>query len=242
MTCGRVHSHDLSVGVDGPGTRFVLFLAGCALRCLYCHSPETWHMRDGTLSTVDEVMAEVDRYTRFISAAGGGFTVSGGEPLLQPRFTAALLAAAKERGLHTALDTSGYLGARADSALLEATDLVLLDIKSWHPDTYHRVTGAQVEPTLLFARRLADRGTPVWVRFVLVPGLTDAQSNVDGIARFVALLPNVARVEVLPFHRLGTVKYAALGIPFPLAATAPPDDALLARVRGQFAAAGLTVC
>jgi len=242
MTCGRVHSHDLSVGVDGPGTRFVQFLAGCPLRCLYCHSPDSWHMRDGRLSTVDEVMSDVDGYTRFIRAAGGGFTVSGGEPLLQPRFTAALLAAARERGLHTALDTSGYLGARADEALLSATDLVLLDIKSWHPETYRRVTGVEVEPTLLFARRLAERGTPIWVRFVLVPGLTDASSNVDGVARFLALLPSVERVEVLPFHRLGVVKYQTLGIPFRLAGTVPPDAALLARVRGQFAEHGLTVC
>jgi pyruvate formate lyase activating enzyme len=242
MTSGRVHSHDLSVGVDGPGTRFALFLAGCPLRCLYCHSPDTWHLRDGTLSTVDEVMVEVDKYTRFIRAAGGGLTVSGGEPLLQPRFTAELLCAAKQRDLHTALDTSGYLGARADDALLDATDLVLLDIKSWHPDTYRRVTGVDVDPTLAFARRLADRGIPVWVRFVLVPGLTDKPSNVDGIARFVSLLPNVERVEVLPFHRLGVAKYSALGIPFPLANTAPPDDALLARVHGQFTEAGLTVC
>lgn len=205
----------------------------CPLRCLYCHSPDTWHLRNGQLSTVDEVMAEVDKYTRFIRAAGGGFTVSGGEPLLQPRFTAALLVAAKERGLHTALDTSGYLGVRADGPLLDATDLVLLDIKSWHPETYRRVTGVEVEPTLAFAQRLADRGTPVWVRFVLVPGLTDAPSNVDGIAQFVALLPNVERVEVLPFHRLGVAKYAALGIPFPLPDTVPPDDALLDRVQRE---------
>jgi pyruvate formate lyase activating enzyme len=239
---GRVHSHDLSVGVDGPGTRFVVFLAGCPLRCLYCHSPDTWQMRNGRLSTVDDVMVEVDKYSRFIHAAGGGFTVSGGEPLLQPRFTAGLLAAAKRRGLHTALDTSGHLGARADETLLGATDLVLLDIKSWHPGTYRAVTGAEVEPTLLFARRLAERGTPLWIRFVLVPGLTDEPSNVEGIARFAALLSTVERIEVLPFHRLGIAKYAALGIPFPLAHTPPPDDALLGRVRGQFAEQGLTVC
>jgi pyruvate formate lyase activating enzyme len=239
---GRVHPHDLSVGVDGPGTRFVVFLAGCPLRCLYCHSPDTWHMRNGRLSTLDDVMAEVDKYTRFIHAAGGGFTVSGGEPLLQPAFTTTLLAAAKERGLHTALDTSGFLGARADDALLAATDLVLLGIKSWHPDTYRRVTGVEVAPTLRFARRLADRGIAIWVRFVLVPGLTDRTSDVEGVARFVALLPTVQRVEVLPFHRLGVAKYAALGLPFPLADTPPADDALLSRVRGQFAEQGLTVC
>ncbi len=240
---GRVHSHDLSVGVDGPGTRFVVILAGCPLRCLYCHSPDAWHMRDGTLSTVDGVMSEVDKYRRFIEVAGGGFTVSGGEPLLQPRFTSDLLTAAKERGLHTALDTSGFLGARADGALLAATDLVLLDIKSWHPDTYYEVTGGgEVAPTLHFARRLAERGIPMWIRFVLVPGYTDAPSNVEGIARFAALLSTVERVEVLPYHRLGAFKYAALHLPYPLPGTPPPDEALLARVRAQFAGQGLTVC
>jgi pyruvate formate lyase activating enzyme len=187
-------------------------------------------------------MTEVDKYTRFIRAAGGGFTVSGGEPLLQPRFTTELLAAAKRRELHTALDTSGLLGARADDALLAATDLVLLDVKSWHPETYRQVTGREVAPTLWFARRLAERGIAIWIRFVLVPGLTDRSSNVEGIARFAALLPTVERVEVLPFHRLGIAKYRALGIPFPLAGTQPPDEALLSRVRGQFAEQGLTVC
>jgi len=241
MARGRVHSWDLSIGVDGPGTRFVQFLAGCPLRCLYCHSPDTWRLRNGRLSSVDEVMSEVDGYTGFIRAAGG-FTVSGGEPLLQPRFTAALLAAARDRGLHTALDTSGYLGARAGDDLLRVTDLVLLDVKSWHPGTYRRVTGVDVEPTLLFARRLSRLGIPIWLRFVLVPGLTDDPSNVEGVARFAAKLSTVERVEVLPYHRLGVAKYAALGIRYPLEGTAPPDGALLARVRDQFAAEGLAVC
>jgi len=241
MARGRVHSWDLSIGVDGPGTRFVQFLAGCPLRCLYCHSPDTWRLRNGRLSSVDEVMSEVDGYTGFIRAAGG-FTVSGGEPLLQPEFTAALLAAARDRGLHTALDTSGYLGARAGDDLLRVTDLVLLDVKSWHPGTYRRVTGVDVEPTLLFARRLSRLGVPIWLRFVLVPGLTDDPSNVEGVARFAAKLSTVERVEVLPYHRLGVAKYAALGIRYPLKGTAPPDGALLARVRDQFAAEGLAVC
>ena len=243
MSTGAVHSFDLSVGVDGPGTRFVVFLAGCPLRCQYCHSPDTWSTRNGRRAGVDDLLVEVDKYRRFIEVAGGGLTVSGGEPLLQPAFTGALLRAAKDRGLHTALDTSGFLGARADDALLDATDLVLLDIKSWHPETYREVTGGgQIAPTLRFARRLSERGMPMWIRFVLVPGLTDAPSNVDGIARFVALLPTVARVEVLPFHRLGAQKYTELGLRFPLADTEAPDEALLTRVRDQFAAQGLTVC
>ncbi|GGO79033.1 pyruvate formate-lyase-activating protein [Nonomuraea cavernae] len=231
---GAVSSWDLSIGVDGPGTRFVLFTAGCPLRCQYCQNPETWRMRDGRQATTDEIMAEIGRYQRFISVAGGGVTISGGEPLLQPRFTAELLRRCHDGGLHTALDTSGLLGARADDAMLADTDLVLLDIKSFDPATYRRVTGGPVEPTLRFARRLAELGRPTWVRFVLVPGLTDAFENVDALARFVAALGNVERVDVLPFHRLATAKYARLGLRFPLADVPPPDQGLLDRVHRQF--------
>jgi pyruvate formate lyase activating enzyme len=236
---GRLHSWDLSVGVDGPGTRFVAFTAGCPLRCLYCANPDTWRMRDGTATTAGAVLADVARYRRFIGTAGGGFTVSGGEPLLQPAFTGALLAGARDLGLHTAMDTSGFLGARADDALLDACSLVLLDIKSWDRALYRRLTGRDLHPTLGFARRLADRATPVWVRFVLVPGLTDDPDNVGGVARFVAGLGNVERVDVLPFHRLGAHKYRDLGLRFPLADTAPPDEATVARAVGQFRDAGL---
>lgn len=240
-TVGAVHSFDVSTGVDGPGTRFVAFLAGCPLRCLYCHSPDTWTMRSGQRTTTDDLMAQIERYHRFIDVAGGGVTLSGGEPLLQPRFTREMLQRCQAAGLHTALDTSGYLGFRADDQLLDATDLVLLDIKSWDPTTYRIVTGRRLAPTLAFARRLADRGTPIWVRFVLVPRLTDAVENVDGIAAFAATLSTVERVEVLPFHRLGAHKYRQLGMPFPLATTEPPDPELLDRVRNQFADHGLSV-
>ncbi|HVQ89723.1 MAG TPA: pyruvate formate-lyase-activating protein [Mycobacteriales bacterium] len=239
---GRVHSWDTSIGVDGPGTRFVLFTAGCPLRCGYCHNPDTWAGRSGRLMTAGEVLARIDRHARFLRVAGGGVTVSGGEPLLQPAFTEAVLAGSRERGLHTALDTAGSLGHRAGDALLAATDLVLLDIKSWDPAIYRAVTGGEVAPTLTFARRLARRGQPVWIRFVLVPGWTDGVANVAGLARFCAGLGNVERVDVLPFHSLGAAKYAALGLPYPAAGVRPPDADLLARVRGQFAATGLTVC
>ncbi|WP_338390912.1 pyruvate formate-lyase-activating protein [Micromonospora haikouensis] len=239
---GAVHSWDLSIGVDGPGTRFVAFLAGCPLRCRFCHSPDTWYRRSGRHQTVDELMAQVQRYRRFISVAGGGVTISGGEPLMQPRFTGEVLRRCHALGLHTALDTSGFLGARADDALLDATDLVLLDVKSRDPATYRRVTRTgEIGPTLRFGRRLAARGTTIWIRFVLVPGLTDAPDNVAGVADFAAELPSLQRVEVLPFHRLGAHKYAELGLTFPLADTEPPTPELLDRVRGQFAARGLTV-
>ena len=237
---GAVHSWDISTGVDGPGTRFVVFTQGCPLRCLYCQNPDTWHMRDGRRVPASELLTRAARYTGFIAASGGGATVSGGEPLLQPAFTRALMQGFKDLGLHTALDTSGYLGARADDALLDATDLVLLDIKSWDRARYRHLTGGELDPTLAFARRLADRATPVHLRYVLVPGLTDIPEDIDAIAAFAASLGNIERVDVLPFHTLGAAKYRRLCIPFPLEHTRPPTPALVAETRARFAASGLT--
>lgn len=236
---GSVHSWDLSTGVDGPGTRFVVFTAGCPLRCVYCHNPDTWAGRSGQRMSAAEVLALAGRYRRFIGAAGGGLTVSGGEPLLQPAFTRAVLAGAQELGLHTALDTSGYLGARADDALLDATDLVLLDIKSFDPAIARRVTGRGIAPTLAFARRLAARRQRTWLRFVLVPGWTDDPGDIAELARFAASLGNVERVDVLPFHALGAAKYSALGLDYPCAGVTPPSAAQVSRVRAAFADAGL---
>ncbi|MFF3885895.1 pyruvate formate-lyase-activating protein [Streptomyces sp. NPDC001914] len=238
-TTGRIHSWDLSTGVDGPGTRFVLFVNGCPLRCLYCANPDTWHLRDGREVTVDEVMAEIGKYRSFVTAAGGGVTVTGGEPLLQPAFTGAVLRRCKEAGLHTALDTSGFLGARADDELLADTDLVLLDIKSFDVAAYRELTGGELAPTLDFATRLDRLGIPVWIRYVLVPGRTDAPGPIDGLARFLSGLGNVDRVDVLPFHTMGAPKYEALGIPFLLRDTPVPEPSLTERVRNQFRAHGL---
>nr|WP_037608811.1 pyruvate formate-lyase-activating protein [Streptacidiphilus rugosus] len=235
-----LHSWDLSTGVDGPGTRFVAFLSGCPLRCLYCHNPDTWHMRDGRRASADEIVREAAKYTDFIHAAGGGATISGGEPLLQPLLTGELLHRFKhELGLHTALDTSGFLGNRATDALLADTDLVLLDIKSWDRALYRRLTHQELAPTLDFARRLADLGKEVWVRFVLVPGLTDAAENIDGVAAFAASLGNITRVDVLPFHKLGKQKWRALGLDFTLADTPTPTGDQTASARAIFAAHGL---
>ncbi|OKK03714.1 pyruvate formate lyase-activating protein [Streptomyces sp. CB03234] len=239
MTTGRIHSWDLSTGVDGPGTRFVLFLNGCPLRCLYCANPDTWHLRDGQQVTVDDVVTRIERYRRFTGLAGGGVTLTGGEPLLQPAFTADVLHRCKELALHTALDTSGALGRRADDALLADTDLVLLDIKSFDTAVYRRLTGGHLAPTLDFATRLNRLGVPAWIRYVLVPGWTDDLVAVEGLARHLADLDNVERVDVLPFHKLGASKYDALRIPFPLRDNPVPDGALVDRVREQFRAHGL---
>ncbi|MER5518356.1 pyruvate formate-lyase-activating protein [Streptomyces sp. NPDC002763] len=236
---GRIHSWDLSTGVDGPGTRFVLFFSGCPLRCLYCANPDTWHMRDGRSMTVDEVMAEIEKYRDFITTAGGGVTLTGGEPLLQSAFAGAVLRRCKEAGLHTVLDTSGFLGARATDELLADTDLVLLDIKSFDVPTYRALTGGELAPTLSFATRLDRLGIPMWIRYVLVPGWTDTPEPIDGLARFVGELPAVQRVDVLPFHKLGAAKYTALGISFALADTPGPSAELVERVRGQFRRQGV---
>ncbi|AWZ05411.1 MULTISPECIES: pyruvate formate-lyase-activating protein [unclassified Streptomyces] len=237
---GTVHSWDLSTGVDGPGTRFVTFLSGCPLTCLYCHNPDTMRMRNGKRTSADDVIAEARKYTKFIAASGGGATISGGEPLLQPVFAGELLHRMKnDLGLHTALDTSGFLGARATDALLRDVDLVLLDIKSWDRETYRHVTGRPLEPTLDFARRLADLGKEVHLRFVLVPGLTDARENIEGVAAFAGTLGNVSRVDVLPFHKLGEGKWEALDMKFTLHDTPSPTAGQVAEAKAIFAAQGL---
>ena len=177
-------------------------------------------------------------YAAPLRAMGGGLTISGGEPLTQVHFTKRLFAAAKRMGLHTALDTSGFLGARADDDYLRHVDLVLLDIKSWDPETYRRARARMCGRRSQFAERLAALGKPVWVRFVLVPGLTDDPANVEGIARFVAPMKNVEWVEVLPFHQMGAFKWKAFGLDYELSDTPSPSPELVARVLGQFRDAG----
>ncbi|MGM0384655.1 MAG: pyruvate formate-lyase-activating protein [Actinomycetota bacterium] len=236
---GSLHSWELVTAVDGPGTRLTTFMAGCPLRCLYCHNPDTMRMRDGQQVHVDEPLKKVRRYRPVFRATRGGLTVSGGEPLMQPAFVTRLLEGAKEMGVHTALDTSGFLGAHADGRLLDSLDLVLLDVKSGLPDTYRATTGRELSPTLEFGRRLARRGIETWVRFVVVPGLTDAPANVDAVASYAAELATVSRVEVLPFHQMGRDKWDRLGLDYRLADTPTPSAESVERVRGQFRARGL---
>jgi pyruvate formate lyase activating enzyme len=238
---GSMHSWELVTAVDGPGTRLTVFLAGCPLRCLYCHNPDTLKMKDGEPVAVDTLLARVRRYLPVFRATGGGLTVSGGEPLMQPAFLGRLLRGAREMGVHTTIDTSGFLGTHASEALLDDLDLVLLDIKSGLPETYRRATGRGLQPTLDFSRRLSDRGTAMWIRFVLVPGLTDAYDNVEAVADHVATLATVERVEVLPFHQMGRDKWDRLGMAYELGDTPAPEPELVERVRGQFRERGLTV-
>jgi pyruvate formate lyase activating enzyme len=235
---GYCHSYETSSRYDGPGLRVVLFVSGCLLRCTYCHNPDTWHLKDGTYVSVDQVLRRLDDFAPAILAIGGGLTISGGEPMVQRVFTRRIFAGAKQMGLHTAVQTSGFLGDQADASYLSEIDLVLLDIKSSDPETYRRVTGRDIAPTLRFAERLASLRKPVWVRFTLVPGETDDPENVAGIARFLAPMKNVEWVEVQPFHQMGSFKWKAMSLEYKLANTLPPSRDLVNRVIEQFRAAG----
>jgi pyruvate formate lyase activating enzyme len=237
-THGWVHSYETGSTVDGPGVRIMLFMSGCFLRCQYCHNPDTWHLKDGTKIDLPHAIRRLRDFAPALRAMGGGLTISGGEPLVQLGFTRGLFAAAKQMGLHTALDTSGFLGHRADDDYLSNVDLVLLDIKSGDEDTYRRVTGVEQRPTLRFAERLATMGKAVWVRFVLVPGLTDDPENIAKVARFVAPMKNVEWVEVLPFHQMGAFKWKSLGLDYKLADTPTPTEEQVQTALGIFRAAG----
>jgi pyruvate formate lyase activating enzyme len=238
---GYAHSYETSSRYDGPGVRVVLFVSGCLLRCTYCHNPDTWHLKDGTYVSAQQVLDRLASFAPALRALDGGLTISGGEPMVQLAFTRRILAGAKKMGLHTAIETSGYLGDRVDENYLSALDLVLLDIKSSNPDTYRSVTGRELAPTLRFAERLASIGKPVWVRFTLVPGFTDDPANVEGIAKFVAPMKNVEWVEVQPFHQLGAFKWKAMKLEYKNANTPTATPDLVARVIEQFRVAGCRV-
>jgi pyruvate formate lyase activating enzyme len=236
---GFLHSFTTGSTVDGPGVRVVAWTTGCMFRCLYCHNPDTWTMSNGIPVTLARATEELGKYRVGLKVMLGGFTLSGGEPLMQHRFAVKLFKAARQMGIHTALDTNGYYGNRLTDEDLQTIDLVLLDIKTWNPERHSRLTGVDVGPVLDFARRLAFRKLPVWLRFVLVPGLTDDLEDIAQIARFTAGLGNVERVDVLPFHQMGRYKWKELGMNYELADFKPPSAELVESACAQFRAVGL---
>ena len=209
---GFVHSWDINTSVDGPGTRMTVFMSGCPLRCQYCQNPDTWKMRDGQPVYLEAMIKKIDRYQDLFKATGGGITFSGGESMMQPAFVSRVFRAAKEMGVHTCLDTSGFLNRNYTDAMIE------------------------------FGQRLAAAGKKIWVRFVLVPGLTDAEENVENVARICETFGDaVEHIDVLPFHQLGRPKWHELRIPYPLEDAKGPDAKLRARVARQFEAHGFKV-
>jgi pyruvate formate lyase activating enzyme len=236
---GFLHSFTTGSTVDGPGVRVVAWTTGCMWRCRYCHNPDTWTMRNGYPVSVARATDEVRKYRQGLKVMSGGLTISGGEPLMQHRFVLKLLAAVKKMGIHTTIETNGYYGDRLGDADFASIDLIMLGIKMWNAEGHRELTGRENDATLALARRLAAAKRPIWVRFVLVPSLTDDLDDIKQIAEFAAGLGNVERVEVLPFHQMGRYKWAKLGIPYKLENTEPPGAEATERAVAVFRAAGL---
>lgn len=224
---GNIHSFESLGTVDGPGIRFVVFLQGCPMRCKYCHNPDSWDFGGGTRYSAEDVASRALRYKNYIKN-GGGVTVSGGEPLMQTEFVTELFKILKSNGIHTAVDTSGITFNRGDcekiKALLKYTDLVLLDIKHIDDKEHKALTGFGNKNVLEFAEFLSDIGKDIWLRHVLADGITDKDEYLTELGKFINKLKKVKKIEVLPYHNMGEVKYEKLGIPYPLKGMYPPES------------------
>ena len=217
---GFIHSKESFGTVDGPGIRYVLFMQGCPMRCLYCHNPDTWKIGDGIQVTAEEVVEEIKSNKAFY--AKGGITVSGGEPLLQMEFLTELFRKCKEENIHTCIDTSGITFKEEKGylekldALLELTDLVMLDIKHIEDESHQALTGHQNKNVLSFAKHLEEKNVPLWVRHVVVAGYTDNKADLIKLGEFIGRLRNLKGLDVLPYHTMGVNKYKEMGIPYKL--------------------------
>ena len=233
---GFIHSTESFGTVDGPGVRFVIFLQGCPMRCKYCHNPDTWEMHAGERRSAESLIEEYEHNRAFYK--NGGITVSGGEPLAQIDFLVELFRLAKEKEIHTCLDTSGATYRPGDSeynrkldALMELTDLVMLDIKHMDPVSHRELTGLDNEGILSFARYLAQKNVPLWIRHVTVPGITDDPDALTRLGQFIGTLDNVKALDVLPYHVMGVSKYKELGVPYPLEGVEPATKEQAAQAR-----------
>jgi pyruvate formate lyase activating enzyme len=238
---GFVHSFTTGSAVDGPGMRLVCWTTLCMFRCKFCHNPDTWTLSNGRPITIAQATDELRKYATGLKAMKGGFTLSGGEPLMQARFATRLFAAAKQMGVHTAIETNGFYGERLSDAELANIDLVILDMKAFNPEQHKRVTAISDNAHVIaFCRRLAALKHPMWLRYVLVPGLTDIPEEMEQVARFAASLGVVERAEILPFHQMGRFKWEKLAIEYELSNTAPPSQDAVAQAIGIFREAGLS--
>lgn len=234
---GRIHSRETFGALDGPGIRYVLFLQGCPLRCLYCHNPDSWRPLEGQEVTVGQIVDDVLRYQNFIRT--GGITLSGGEPLAQPLFTAALLKQCRRHGIHTAIDTAGSIPLSCCQEAVDQGDLLLLDIKALDPDDYKILTGRSNTTTLELLDYRESTGRPVWIRHVLVPGYTLYPEKLKDLARFLSHYTCIQKVELLPFHKMGEYKWEQMGLPYRLTDTPAPSAEQVAEAKEIFASFGL---
>lgn len=238
---GRIHSLESFGTVDGPGIRFVVFMQGCPLRCQFCHNPDTWNTTGGSEYTPGQLMEEIIKYRSYMDYSGGGVTFTGGEPLLQADFVLEAAKLCKKQGISVAIDTSGFIWNEKVKELLEYTDLVLLDIKNYDPTVYKTVTGVSLDPTLKLLDYLKDKNLNTWVRYVLVPDLTDNLDSIGRLSKHLGSYPNVSKIEVLAFHKMGEYKWKELGLDYKLTDTKEPDKKLIDRVKKTFEESGKPV-
>ena len=215
MVKGKIHSIETMGLVDGPGIRVVVFFQGCALRCKYCHNPDTWIPNGGEEYTPEQLVNKIEKFKSYFSASGGGVTFSGGDPLRQPEFLLEVLKLCKSRGIHTCLDTSGY-GFGDYDEILKYTDLVLYDIKHYTSEGYKNLTLMNIDESLDFLEAMKRNNTKIWIRHVVVPGITDGKEHMEELKKYIDTIPNVEKVELLPYHLLGVNKYEIMNIIYPL--------------------------
>lgn len=240
-TIGRIHSLESCGTVDGPGIRFVIFMQGCALRCQFCHNPDTWDTTKGTEYTSEELMDEIIKYKSYMQFSGGGVTFTGGEPLLQSEFILEVCELCKKQDISVAIDTSGFVWNDVVKQILDYTDIVLLDIKNYNPMVYETVTGVSLTPTLKFLDYLKENNINTWIRYVLVPQLTDNLDSVRKLSDHLDHYPNVTKIELLGFHKMGEFKWKELGLDYKLSNTREPSEELLQEVKTIFESNGKSV-
>ncbi len=238
---GRIHSLESFGTVDGPGIRFIAFMQGCLMRCQYCHNRDTWDLHSGREVEIDELMEQIISYRPFLESSGGGVTASGGEAILQAEFVTALFKACKAEGIHTCLDTNGFVRKYTPiiDELLDNTDLVLLDIKHIDDDKHNELTKVSNHRTLEFAKYLQQRNQKTWIRYVVVGGFTDDTTSAEGLVEFIKPMTNVEKVELLPYHELGKHKWQALGETYQLDNISPPSRDTMEQIKQVFTAAGI---
>ncbi|HEY0549685.1 MAG TPA: pyruvate formate-lyase-activating protein [Verrucomicrobiae bacterium] len=236
---GFMHSFTTGSAVDGPGVRVVGWLTGCQFKCVFCHNPDTWKMLNGMPVAASRAIDVVKQYRIGLNTMHGGLTISGGEPLLQHRFVINVFKGVRAAGIHATLETNGNLGARLTDEDLDSLDLVMLGLKAFTPDLHKRLTGVDNAPVHEFARRLARRKKPVWIRYVVVPGWTDTVDEASKMAEFVASLGNVERVDVLPFHQMGKFKWEKLGMEYPMRDAQTPSRETMEKIIKSFRSKGL---
>lgn len=238
---GRIHSVESCGTVDGPGVRFVVFMQGCPLRCQFCHNPDTWDTSKGKEYYPSDLMKEIVKYKSYMKFSGGGVTFTGGEPLLQSSFLLEMVKLCKAEGISVAIDTSGFIYNEKIREILEYTDIVLLDIKNYDPTVYETVTGVSLAPTLDFLEYLREKNIKTWIRYVLVPNLTDNLESVSELSDYLKDFPNVLKIELLAFHKMGEYKWKEMGIKYRLADTKEPTKELLKKAKDIFEASGKPV-